>query len=109
MHPFRQRGICPTKNVLKKRRRKKGRRRKRKEERVKRVLTYVAAYPPDPDPYPHLSLLHLCPTNDIGHAMFLFVENKDKEKVEVENGGKWRKLVAKSSVVPQRLSRSRDR
>ena len=27
----------------------------------------------------------------------------------VENRGKWRKLVAKSSVVPQRLSRLRDR
>ena len=26
----------------------------------------------------------------------------------VKNGGKWRKLVAKSSVVPQRLSRLRD-
>ena len=32
-----------------------------------------------------------------------------KSKRAVENRGKWRKLVAKSSVVPQRPSRSRDR
>ena len=32
-----------------------------------------------------------------------------KSKRAVENGGKWRKLVANSSVVPQRTSRLRDR
>ena len=32
-----------------------------------------------------------------------------KSKRAVENRGKWRKLVMKSSVVPQRLSRLRDR
>ena len=32
-----------------------------------------------------------------------------KSQRAVENRGKWRKLVAKSSVVPQRLSRLRDR
>ena len=32
-----------------------------------------------------------------------------KSKRAVENRGKWRKLVAKSSVVPQRSSRLRDR
>ena len=32
-----------------------------------------------------------------------------KSQRVVENGGKWRKLVAKSSVVPQRPSRLRDR
>ena len=32
-----------------------------------------------------------------------------KSQGAVENREKWRKLVAKSSVVPQRLSRSRDR
>ena len=32
-----------------------------------------------------------------------------KSQRAVENGGKWRKLVAKSSVVPQRPPRSRDR
>ena len=31
-----------------------------------------------------------------------------KSKRAVENGGKWRKLVAKSSVVPQRPSRLRN-
>ena len=31
-----------------------------------------------------------------------------KSKTAVENRGKWRKLVAKSSVVPQRPSRVRD-
>ena len=31
-----------------------------------------------------------------------------KSQRAVENGGKWRKLVAKSSVVPQRPSRLRD-
>ena len=31
-----------------------------------------------------------------------------KSQRVVENGGKWRKLVAKSSVVPQRPSRLRD-
>ena len=33
----------------------------------------------------------------------------DKSQRAVENRGKWRKLVAKSSVVPQRPSRLRDR
>ena len=32
-----------------------------------------------------------------------------KSQRAVENRGKWRKLVAKSSVVPQRPSRLRDR
>ena len=32
-----------------------------------------------------------------------------KSQRAVENRGKWRKLVVKSSVVPQRLSRFRDR
>ena len=32
-----------------------------------------------------------------------------KSQTAVENRGKWRKLVAKSSVVPQRPSRLRDR
>ena len=32
----------------------------------------------------------------------------DKSQRAVENRGKWRKLVAKSSVVPQRPSRLRD-
>ena len=32
-----------------------------------------------------------------------------KSQRAVENRGKWRKLVAKSSAVPQRLSRLRDR
>ena len=32
-----------------------------------------------------------------------------KSKRAVENRGKWRKLVSKSSVVPQRPSRLRDR
>ena len=32
-----------------------------------------------------------------------------KSQRAVENGEKWRKLVAKSSVVPQRSSRLRDR
>ena len=32
-----------------------------------------------------------------------------KSQRAVEKGGKWRKLVAKSSVVPQRRSRLRDR
>ena len=32
-----------------------------------------------------------------------------KSQLAVENGAKWRKLVAKSSVVPQRPSRLRDR
>ena len=32
-----------------------------------------------------------------------------KSKRSVENGGKWKKLVAKSSVVPQRPARLRDR
>ena len=32
-----------------------------------------------------------------------------KFKRAVENRAKWRKLVAKSSVVPQRLSQLRDR
>ena len=32
-----------------------------------------------------------------------------KSQRTVENGGKWRKLVAKSFVVPQRPSRLRDR
>ena len=32
-----------------------------------------------------------------------------KSQRVVENRGKWRKLVAKSSVVPQRTSRLRDR
>ena len=31
-----------------------------------------------------------------------------KSQRAVENGGKWRKLVAKSSVVPQRTSQLRD-
>ena len=33
----------------------------------------------------------------------------DKSQRAVENGEKWRKLVAKSHVVPQRPSRLRDR
>ena len=32
-----------------------------------------------------------------------------KSERAMENRGKWRKLVVKSSVVPQRLSRLRDR
>ena len=32
-----------------------------------------------------------------------------KSQRAVENGGKWRKLVVKSSVVPQRPPRLRDR